>query len=664
MKNEKENDKLRMRELIDVLNSASRAYYTENREEISNFQYDALYDELCALEAKTGIIFSSSPTQNVGYEILENLEKERHTLAMLSLDKTKSADELETWLEDKDGVLSWKLDGLTIVLTYEKGKLQKAVTRGNGQIGEVVTSNAKKFKNVPLTINFQGQLIVRGEAFISYSDFNRINDEIPETEAKYKNPRNLCSGSVRQLNSEITEKRNVNFKGFSVGSAIDENGEVLKFENSFENSLQWLSQQGFDTVDFLMVNKDTIKRGIDDFYSRISSFDIPTDGLVLTFDDISYGESLGQTSKFPKNAIAFKWQDEVKETILKEILWSPSRTGLINPIAVFEPIELEGTMVSRASVHNVSILRELSLSPGDTIKVYKANMIIPQIAENITRQSTAKVIEKCPACNSDTAIQKDMDVEVLVCPNKNCPAKSIKAMSLFVSRDAMNIENLSEATLEKFVAKGFLTEPADIYKLHEHEDEIISMDGFGRKSYDNLMISIDNSRSVEIPQLLYSLGIAGIGVSNSKNIAKHFEYNWESIKAAREENFLKIDGIGDVMARSLSQYFSDDENKRKLENLEQQLHILKTQYVVSDKLKGKTFVITGSLNRFENRNALKAKIESEGGKVSSAVSGNTDFLINNDKMSKSSKNKKAAELGIAVISEDDFMYMIENRIGS
>lgn len=645
----------RIKELVEILNKAGRAYYQESREIMSNFEYDALYDELVSLEQETGMVLANSPTINVGFEVLSELPKETHEKPMLSLDKTKEVDGLKSFLGDKDGLLSWKLDGLTIVLTYEDGKLVKAVTRGNGEVGEVVTNNAKTFKNIPLSVPYKGQLVLRGEAVIKYSDFERINEEIEDIDAKYKNPRNLCAGSVRQLNNKITAERNVNFFAFALVKA-----EGVDFGNSLERQYQFLKEQGFQVVAYKRVNSQNIQDKVSEYAKEIESFDIPSDGLVLIYDDIKYGESLGRTAKFPRNGIAFKWKDETAVTTLKEIEWSPSRTGLINPVAIFEPVELEGTTVSRASVHNISIVESLQLGIGDKIEVYKANMIIPQILENHTRSGKLIIPDTCPACGGQTEIRAVSEVKSLYCTNDKCVAKFIKKFTLFVSRDAMNIDGLSEETLDKFVGRGFIKEYADIYKLNRYEEEIVNMAGFGRKSYDNLIASVDKSRKVPIFKLIYSLGVPNIGVANAKVICRSFGNDIDKVVNATEEELTAIDGVGEVMAKAYVAYFSDAYNMDALSNLLKEIQVEKPEEVPVDMdnaVAGKTFVITGSVNHFENRNQMKDVIEGLGGKVTGSVTAKTDYLINNDNMSTSSKNKKAKELGIPIITEEEFMDM-------
>ena len=639
----------KMKELGEKLREASRAYYQEDREIMSNVEYDALYDTLSALEKETGIVLADSPTVNVGYEAVEQLPKEEHERPMLSLDKTKEREALREFIGEHPTLLSWKLDGLTIVLTYEKGELIKAVTRGNGIVGEVITNNARVFKNIPLKISFKGRLVLRGEAIITYSDFEKINETIGDADAKYKNPRNLCSGSVRQLNNEITAKRNVRFYAFSLVSA-----EGVDFRNSREVQFRWLNKQGFEVVEYRKVTAETLDEAMDYFAEAVTTNDFPSDGLVALYDDIAYGESLGTTAKFPRNAMAFKWADEMRDTRLLEIEWSPSRTGLINPVAIFEPVELEGTTVSRASVHNISIMKELKLGIGDTIRVYKANMIIPQIAENLTGSGNAPIPHNCPACGQETIVKKENDVECLFCVNPGCPAKKIKSFGLFTSRDAMNIDGLSEATLEKFIARGFIHDFGDIFEISRYKDEIVEMEGFGQKSYDNLMESLERAKETTLPRVIYSLGIANIGLANAKVICRHFDNDLDRIRHASLEEVSDIDTIGPVIAGNLVAYFKDEDNNRRLDHLMSFLHIQEDSPKQEQIFEGMNFVITGSLVHFGNRSEAKELIESLGGKVTGSVTKKTNYMINNDIQSNSSKNKKARELGIPILSEEDF----------
>lgn len=648
------DDKIkRMKELIPILSEAAKAYYQESREIMSNFEYDRLYDELLKLEQETGTVFAGSPTQKVGYEVLSELPKERHERPMLSLNKTKSVDELREWLGGQTGLLSWKMDGLTVVLTYEDGVLAKAVTRGNGEIGEVITPNARTFINIPTTIPYKGQLILRGEAVISYSDFEKLNDSIADVDAKYKNPRNLCSGSVRQLNSGITASRNVQFMAFALVRA-----DGVDFKNSRKEQFLWLSRLGFETVEFVEVTAETLSGAVHGFAEKIEHYDIPSDGLVLLYDDIAYGQSLGRTAKFPRDSIAFKWADEIQETTLSYIEWSASRTGLINPVAVFEPVELEGTTVSRASVHNISIMEGLELGAGDRITVYKANMIIPQIADDLTRSGVRDIPKICPVCGGKTEIRSLNDVKSLYCTNPECQAKKIKSFDLFVSRDALNIDGLSEMTLEKFIAAGFIHEFDDIFHLDRHRDAIVTMEGFGEKSYENLIEAAKTASHTTLPRLIFGLGIAGIGLANAKVICRHFDFDLDAMRKADAEELCAIDGIGGVLADAWVTYFKNDKNNEILDHLLADLTFANEARSEEQTLVGKTFVITGSVEHFANRKELQEKIESLGGKASGSVSAKTSYLINNDVTSNSSKNKKARELGIPILSEEDFLRMI------
>ena len=667
---------LRMKELHRQLLAASRAYYQESREIMSNFEYDRLYDELLELEKETGTVLAGSPTQKVGYEVLSELPKEAHEAPMLSLDKTKEVPVLQEWLGSQKGLLSWKLDGLTIVLTYEGGELVKAVTRGNGEIGEVITNNAKVFANVPLRIPYQGQLILRGEAVIKYSDFARINEEIEDVDAKYKNPRNLCSGSVRQLNNEITAKRSVNFEAFMLVQAVaaenagaaedaatvgmpDDGTDHGRFHNSRREQFEWLKTQGFDVVEYKEVNAAALPDAVAEFAEAIQSYDIPSDGLVLLMDDIAYGDALGRTAKFPRNSIAFKWADEILETTLREIEWSASRTGLINPVAIFDPVELEGTTVSRASVHNISIMEAMELGVGDTITVYKANMIIPQIAENLTRSGNIVIPKICPVCGGETQIRQMNDVKSLYCMNPDCQAKKIKSFSLLVSRDALNIDGLSEATLEKFIAAGFIHSYADMFHLDRHKEAIVSMEGFGEKSYENLMAAVKKASHTNLVRVVYGIGVAGIGLANAKMLCRAFGYDFDKMRHATAEELTAVDGIGAVLADAWIAYFASEKNREAVDGLLAELTIEnEAENTEAAIFAGMTFVITGSVQHFASRKELQAFIEARGGKATSSVTAKTTYLINNDVTSNSSKNKTAKELGIPIISEQDFLNMM------
>lgn len=641
----------RIKDLVELLNKANKAYYQEANEIMTNFEYDKLYDELVGLEKETGMVLSNSPTVNVGYQVVSQLPKEQHNSPMLSLDKTKEVGALADFAGDRKCLLSWKMDGLTVVLTYENGELVKAVTRGNGLVGEVITNNAKTFKNIPISIPYKGRLTLRGEAIIKYSDFEQINREIEDADSKYKNPRNLCSGSVRQLNSQVTAERNVNFVAFALINADD-----VDFGNSIEQQYKWMESQGFQVVEYRVVTRNSMEDAVKYFAEKIQTYDYPSDGLVLMFDDIEYGLSLGTTAKFPRNGIAFKWEDEQAETTLKYIEWSPSRTGLINPVAVFEPVELEGTTVSRASVHNISIMEELELGSGDRIKVYKANMIIPQISENLTKSGIDDLPKECPVCGYATEVKAENGIKTLYCPNSQCPAKHVKLFTLFVSRNGMNIDGLSEETLEKFIDEGYIKEFADIFHLDRYYEEIVATPGFGQKSYDNLMDSVEKARNVELSALIYSLGIPNIGSANAKLICKAFNNNIEKIRNASVEELIEIDGIGEIMAEKFCQYFADEDHIKKLDNLLKEVNIAEPEEnTTPQNMDGLTFVITGSVEHFANRNELKSYIEKHGGKVTGSVSAKTNYLINNDAMSASSKNKKAKQLGVEIVTEEVFL---------
>ena len=644
----------RMKELVRILGDASRAYYMEDREIMSNFEYDKLYDELGALEKETGTILAGSPTQKVGYEVVSSLPKEPHPSPMLSLDKTKEVEALVAWLGDHQGILSWKMDGLTVVLTYEDGALTKAVTRGNGEVGEVITPNARTFRNIPQSIPVKGRFTIRGEAVIFYSDFNKLNATIPDTEARYKNPRNLCSGTVRALDSRVTAERAVHFYAFSM---VDpEDPEILsRIGGSIHERFKFLTSIGFDVVEYRTVTSKTLPDAVRWFSEAITKNDFPSDGLVLSFDDVAYGRSLGRTAKFPRDSIAFKWQDEEAVTTLLDVEWSPSRTGLINPVAIFEPVELEGTVVQRASVHNISIMKELALGKGDRIKVYKANMIIPQISENLTRSGALIIPKTCPACGKETLIKNENDTETLVCPNPDCPAKDLKRFSLFVSRNAMNIDGISEATLERFLDRGFIKLFSDLYHLDRYKDEIVQMDKLGERSYANLIAGIEASRKVNLANLIYALGIPNVGISNAKLIVRHFDQDPAACFDAPYDELCEIEGIGPIIAESYVAYFADEGHRSELDQLLPELVIEKEESSLPQDLSGKTFVITGSLESYPNRDALKKEIEDRGGKVAGSVSAKTSYLINNDIASTSGKNKKAKELGIPIITEADYI---------
>lgn len=648
-----DDKKKRIEELIETLNEASAAYYDEASEIMSNYEYDALYDELESLEKETGYTPLNSPTKNVGYTVQSELPKEKHRSRMLSLDKTKSREELAAWLGDHEGLLSWKLDGLTVVLTYEGGELVKAVTRGNGDIGEVITPNARVFVNVPKRIPYDGHVVIRGEAVITYEEFDRINATIDDADAKYKNPRNLCSGSVRQLNSKITAERNVRFYAFTLSEA-----DGVDYEGLRSNQMKWMVEQGFDVVEYVKVDDKNIFEAIDNYAERVHSFEIPSDGLVLTLEDLEYSATLGTTAKFPHDSLAFKWADQQAETILREIEWSPSRTGLLNPIAIFDPVELEGTTVKRASVHNLNIMETLKLGIGDTITVYKANMIIPQIGDNLTKSGNIELPNHCPVCDGGTEVKLMTGTKVLTCTNPNCLAKQVKRFSLFVSRDALNIEGLSEQTLLKFIGLGYIRSFADIFRLKKHRDKIVELDGFGKKSYDKLSSSIEKARHTVPTRILVALGIPGVGVTTAAQIARAYENKWTKISSLTYDELTTISGIGEVMARDYEAFFEDEHNKSTVADLVSELDIDESYEQVGTALSGEIFVITGSLEHYKSRTELKKEIETQGGKVVGSVSKNTSYLITNNPESGSSKNKAATELGVKIITEDEIRTML------
>lgn len=645
----------RMKELISILNKASELYYQKNTIMMTDYEYDHLYDELVELEKETNMTLSNSPTINVEPEISSSLKQVEHPSPMLSLAKTKKVSELENFLGDKEGLLSWKLDGLTIVLTYEDGKLISGVTRGTGIIGELVTENVKQFKNVPLTIPYKGRLVLRGEAIIKYSDFNRMNEELGDGSSQYKNPRNLCSGSVRQLDSSITAKRCVNCIIFAL---IESSTNISNLKSE---CFDWLKNQGFEVVEHYKVTKNTVKEQVLMFKEKVKEYDIPSDGLVITYDDIAYGNSLGTTAKFPKHSLAFKWKDETVATTLRKVDWLVSRTGLINPVAVFDPVELEGTIVSRASVHNVSILEGLKLGIGDTIMVYKANMIIPQIASNSTQSGNLEIPDRCPVCGSKASIISNSDVKYLYCMNDFCKAKLIKRLSLFVSRNAMNIDGISDMILNKLITEKIVNNYKDLYHLDRHKDKIIAFEGFGEKSYSNMINSIEKSRHVKLANFIYALGIPDIGFSRAKLICNHFNNDFNKISNLTYEELSNIPGVGDVIAKEWIDTFSNPDFIEELKELKEEIDIPKASTNSNKDLDGLTFVITGSLNKFTNRDTMIEFIEEHGGKVVTSISSKVNYLINNDITSTSTKNNKAKELGISIIDEDKFLELIKEK---
>lgn len=647
----------RIKELVEQLNEYRDAYYNEARSDVSDAEYDRLFDELSELENETGVVYTNSPTQSVGYEVKSELEKVKHSHPMLSLDKTKSVDDLVKFARDKDCILSLKMDGLTCLLTYENGELVQAETRGDGEIGELITHNARVFDNIPLSIDYKGHFEIEGEAIITYEDFDKINKSLPD-DKKYKNPRNLASGSVRQLDSKIAAQRHIKFIAWKVPTEIA--------SNSFINRLQYAVELGFDTVPFLSIrgnyNAEFINIVIEQLQRRANERSFPIDGLVATYNDITYGELLGMTGHHPKHSIAFKFYDEEVETVLKNIEWSMGKIGSLTPVAIFDPVEIDGTMVERASLHNVSILTKLDLQIGDTIIVYKANQIIPQVKENLSakdRESAyIRIPSQCPVCESPTQIVKENDSEVLMCTNPHCKGKLLGRVSHFVSKKGMDISGLSEETIKKFIELGWIAEITGIYNLDQYYDRLSTMSGFGKKSVDKLRKSIETSKTVRLDKFIASLSIPGIGTSQSKELVKAFGA-WDKFRDASigYYNFTQLDGFGDVLNNNIHSWFED------MSNIADYLASLMTfesedNSKTNNSLNGKSFVVTGKVYKFKNRDEVKEAIEKFGGKVTGSVTKSTFALINNDIESNSSKNKKAKELGVQIINEEQLIEML------
>lgn len=648
------DDKIdRIHELVNILNKARYAYEQEDEEIMSNYEYDKLYDELKALEEETGTILNNSPTVNVGYEVVSDLPKKTHQTPMLSLEKTKERDELIAFLNGREGVLSWKLDGLTVVLTYDNGVLTEAVTRGNGEVGEVVTANAKTFENLPRKIAYTGHLVLRGEATISYADFEAINNSLPVGEEPYKNPRNLCSGSVRQLDSSITAERHVNWTCFNIESY---DGNLV---NEVDKQLEAMKMLGFDVVEYEVVNPSNLLEAIDKFEAKIINKEMgrPSDGLVLTYRDKAYGKSLGRTAKAPRHSKAFKWQDETAVTTVTGVEWSVGKSGVITPVIEFVPTDIEGSTVSRASSHNVSIFLDMEFGIGDEIEVYKANMIIPQVSENLTRSGTCEIPGICPCCGCPTEIHEDpkSGVYTLWCMNADCEAKGNRLFKHFVSRDAMNIDGISGSTLETLSEAGIITDLPSIFHLDQHQSEIINMSGFGQKSYINMVTAINNARNVKLANLIYSLAIPNIGLATAKLICKHFNYDLADTVAATYDDLINIEGIGDVIADSFVGYFNDEANLDQFIRLVKELNIIHEEISSDTSMSGVTICVTGDVYIFPNRRAIKDLVESKGGKLTGSVSRSTNYLITNDTTSGSRKNKAAQEYGIPILTEQEFI---------
>lgn len=646
----------RMKELIKQLNAAAEAYYNSEQEIISNKEYDALYEELQTLEAKLGAL-PESPTQRVGEKATGSRPKVSHEHPALSLDKTKEINILQKWLGyDKEGILSWKMDGLTIVITFMGGHMIQAVTRGDGFIGEDITDNAASFFGIPAEIPFMGKVIIRAEAVITYDEFIRINEELPADAEPYKNPRNLTSGTVRLLNG--IRDRIVESHAFELVEM--EGGKPQYIKEQFELLQAW----GFKVVDHILVSGENLENQVYNLEKSIEQNPFPSDGLVLTYNDSVYGESLGVTGKFPRNAIAFKWEDETYNTILKEIEWSASRTGLLTPVAVYDPVEVDGSTISRASLFNVSYLQNLQLGIGDHILVYKANKIIPQLSDNLTKSNTAIIPTHCPICGGETSmLTRESDgrkVHTLVCTNSKCPAKHLGRFSRFVCRDAMNIIGVSEKTLKRMIDMGYLHDLTDIYRLENYRAEIEAMEGFGKKSADKLFASIIASKVVEPWRFLYALDIPNVGRDASKKILRICGGSIEGFvkRIQSGEDFLDAEDVGDVTNQLILEWKKDEEKVKEMLELMELMQFTRSKGA-ADVLKGKTVVITGKLKTFKNRDELIAFVEDNGGKVAGSVSANTSYLINNDVNSASSKNIKAKSLGVPIISELEFKDIVQ-----
>lgn len=660
----------RIKELNQQLNQYRDSYYNNSVSEISDYEYDKLFDELKRLEEETNIVMANSPTHTVGYEVKSKLEKVKHSHPMLSLDKTKSVDELKKFAGSQDCLLTCKMDGLTVLLTYENGKLIQAETRGNGEIGEDITHNAKVFENIPLYIDYLGYLEVEGEAIITYSDFEKINSRLPEDE-KYKNPRNLATGSVRQLDNSIAAKRYVKFIVWKVQKIEDE----IENNNSFLHRLLFAKQLGFDVVPLLTYSNNTSDKEdceemIENLRKYAANKGFPIDGLVMTYNDILYGESLGVTDHHPKHSLAFKFYDDIYPTKLLDVEFTMGKTGILTPTAIFEPVEIDGTIVERASLHNLSIMNNLGIThKGQVVNVYKANAVIPQIDSveednvEVTDNNIIIPAENCPICGADTKIVKDNNSEILVCSNPDCKGKFLGKLSHFVSKNAINIDGLSEQTLQKFIELGWVSNFQDIYRLINHNKDMAVLDGFGKRSTNKLITAIENSRKTTLDRFIYALSIPLIGRSTSKDIAKYCNNDINVFMKVMIENkahdFINsIDGFGDVMYKSLYDWWN--EYCLSFFELSKEFYFETTNENNNSSvdLLGKVFVITGGLNHYKNRDELIRTIEQLGGKVSGTVSKKTSYLINNDTKSKSGKNKKAIDLGIQIISEDEFINMI------
>lgn len=646
----------RIKELIEILNNASFNYYNSNPI-MSDYEWDKLYDELKLLEQETNIIYSNSPTQNVGCKVLDKIEKVTHNHPMLSLDKCHSEKDLIDFAKDKDCILSVKCDGLTTSLHYINGKLIGAESRGNGIEGGNILENVMTIKNIPLNVPYKEELIIDGETIIDWNTFNKINEGLPTGQDKFKHPRNLASASLNVLDTKIAASRNMRFIAWRVIKGL--NCKSVFF------SLKEAEKLGFEIVPmWTYTNKSSDKENIStmlsDLQDKADNLGIPYDGAVMTYDDIEYGKSLGRTEKFFKHSIAYKYEDELYETNLNDIEWNTSKTGLINPVAVFEPVDLDGAITTKATLHNISYIEKLQLGIGDTIQVYRANMVIPKVHDNLTRSNTWKLPDKCPCCGGNVEIHNENGSKTLHCMNNDCKAKLLGKLSHFVSKNAINIDGLSEQTLQKFIDLGWLNTFKDIYYLSDHKEEMYKLDGFGKKSVDKLLESIEKSRNTTLDRFIYGLCIPLIGRTASKTITKEFNNQPEEFYNiwCHGYDFTKLNDFGDTMNNSMQDF---------IKNNYRWIAVLIGEFIfresdnndnIKQVLEGKTFVITGSLRFYKNREELAAVIERNGGKISGSVSAKTSYLINNDVTSTSGKNKKANELGIPIISEGEFVQMI------
>ena len=663
----------RIHELVKQLNEYRDAYYNRAESLVVDSEYDRLFDELKALETDTGVVLMNSPTSTVGYDVKSKLEKVSHDIPLLSLDKTKDVDELVKFMGNHKCLLMYKYDGLTVELIYNNGKLIQASTRGDGYTGEDITHNAKTFKNIPLTIPYNGFLRVVGEAIIYKHDFQKINDNLPAGEKPYANARNLAAGSVRQLDSAVCYTRNIHFMLWDVLEGLDDLptlDDLFPASDSRMTKFFACERLGFELPYACRFEQESsafiIQDAIEHMRDQAIEKGIPIDGMVMKYDSISYSKQKGGTSHHNNDGIAFKFEDETAETVLREIEWSMGRTGQLTPVAIFDPIELDGTIVTRASVHNLSYIKDYDLNIGDKLKVYKANMIIPQILENIsaTERGTKHGVQypdACPVCGGSIRVEQVNDTESVYCDNPKCNGKKLGKFSHYVSKPAMNIDGLSEATLEKFINSGWLTDFTDLYHLNRYDKEIMRMEGFGKRSYDKLMTAIEASKSTTLARLLISLGIPYIGKTASKAISNYCAGDpYKFIELINDDfNWMQLEDFGEVMSASLKDWFSDDDNFKLYHcivgHLNIQIEKAITTPVADNPFIGKTVVATGSLQNF-TRDGIGKKLKELGAKVGSSVSKKTDYVIAGEKAG--SKLTKAKELGVPVLTETEFMAMI------